>query len=224
MHRHVIGRVLILAAAFCGKAGAADLGLTSDLGTTGLGLHLSTPLQQNMNARFGFNYARYKYNTSTSNVNYDFNLKLNTFDALLDYFPSENEFRVSGGLVYDNNKIDAVGLPTASGSYTINGNLYNAATAGQLNGNIDFHKLAPYLGLGWGNVLRKKGGWGFSADVGILFQGIPTTSLTNSGCSADAATCAQLGTDVAAENMRLQDKADNLRLYPVVRIGASYHF
>lgn len=224
MKSRLIAAGLVVASVMSISAQAADLGLTGDIGTTGFGLHLSTPLQQNMNTRFGLNYAKYKYSTSTSNVNYDFNLKLNTFDALLDYFPSENEFRVSGGLVYNNNKIDATGLPTASGTYTINGNVYTAANAGQVNGNIDFRKVAPYLGVGWGNAVRKQSGWGFSADVGILFQGSANTSLTNSGCTADAITCAQLGTDVAAENARLSDKADNLRLYPVVRVGASYKF
>ena len=224
MNRRIVALFAIVAACASSAALGSDFALTGDLGTTGLGLHLSTPLQPNLNARFGLNYAKYKYTTSTANMKYDFNLKLNTFDALLDYFPTDNAFRLSGGLVYNNNKIEAVGLPTAAGTYTVNGNVYTAASAGQLNGNADFHKVAPYLGLGWGNAVHKLGGWGFSADLGVLFQGSSNTSLSNSGCTADAATCAQLGTDVAAENARLQEKADNLRLYPVVRIGASYRF
>ncbi|MDP9109247.1 MAG: hypothetical protein M3N23_09280 [Pseudomonadota bacterium] len=209
---------------FAISACATDLSLTADLGSTGLGMHLTTPMQPSLNGRFGLNYAKYKYNTSTSNVNYDFNLKLNTFDALLDYYPRDNPFRVSAGLVYNSNKIDATGLAAAGGTYLINGTIYNAASAGQINGTIEYRKLAPYLGIGWGNPFRREAGWGFSADAGILFQGSASTSLNNSGCSADAATCAQLSSDLAAENARLQDKADNLRLYPVVRIGASYRF
>ncbi|GAA4033280.1 hypothetical protein [Actimicrobium antarcticum] len=203
---------------------ATDLALTADLGTTGLGLHVSTPLRQNLNARVGFNYLNYSYNGSTSDLSYDFKLKLNTFDALLDYFPGDSDFRLTGGLVYNNNKIDAIGKPTATGTYTINGTTYSAASAGQLDGKIDFRKVAPYLGIGWGNPVRKDTGWGFSADAGILFQGTPGSSLTNSGCTATPALCSQLATDVDAENIKLHDKVNDLKLYPVLRIGASYRF
>ncbi|HJW54208.1 MAG TPA: hypothetical protein VJ577_02955 [Burkholderiaceae bacterium] len=65
---------------------------------------------------------------------YDCKLKLQSFDALLHWFPGDNQFRLSGGIVYNGNKIDAVGKPNASGSYTINGNTYSAANADVLFG------------------------------------------------------------------------------------------
>ena len=219
-----IAAMLALALLTTAPVQATDLGLTADLGTTGLGLHLSTPLRPNLNARFGFNYAKYSYTGSTSNVNYNFDLRLNTLDALLDYFPNDSGFRVSGGVSYNNNKVDAIGKPNASGTYTLNGNVYNSANAGVLNGKIAFRNVSPYLGVGWGNAVRKEAGWGLSADAGVLFQGSANTSLTNSGCTAPAPVCAQLGTDVGVENARLRDKADDLKLYPVIRVGASYRF
>jgi hypothetical protein len=36
--------------------------------------------------------------------------------------------------------------------------------------------------------------------------------------------CAQLATDIAAENQQLQDKLKNFQYYPVVRVGAQYRF
>lgn len=225
MNKSFCSTASLLALLLCAPAAhASDLALTSELGTTGVGLHLSVPVLPNLNARVGFNYLDYSYKGSTSDVDYDFKLKLNTFDALLDYFPGEGGFRLTGGVAYNNNKVVAVGKSSATGTYTLNGNIYNAASAGQLDGKIDFHKLAPYLGIGWGNPVRKDAGWGFSADAGVLFQGTPGTSLTNSGCSASAATCSQLSSDVEAENAKLRDKANDLKLYPVLRVGASYRF
>lgn len=201
----------------------AQVALSGDIGSTGVGVHLTVPLQPKLNGRFGFNFLNYSYDTDIDDINYDFKLKLRTFDALLDFYPAENNFRLTAGLSYNGNKIDAVGLPNVTGTYVINGTVYTAANAGQLDGRIDFRKAAPYLGIGWGNAVKNKG-WGFSADLGVLFQGSPKTRLANSGCTAPAAICAQLASDVAAENADLADKADDYKFYPVLRVGASYRF
>ncbi|MBP0596510.1 hypothetical protein J8I26_00185 [Herbaspirillum sp. LeCh32-8] len=182
------------------------------------------PLAPTLNARVGVNYFDYSFNSSTNSVNYDAKAKLRTFDALLDWFPFHNEFRLSGGVIYNGNKIDATGKPKANGTYTLNGNTYTSAQAGQVDGRVDFKRIAPYLGLGYGNAVAPNKGWGFTADVGVMFQGNGSTSLSNSGCSAPAPLCAQLGRDVAAENAELSDKVHGYNLYPVVRVGASYKF
>lgn len=202
----------------------ADVGVSADIGTTGLGLRLSVPLQQNLNARIGFNYLHYSYSGNTSDVDYDFKLKLQTLEALLDWHPMASHFRVSAGLVYNGNQVDAVGKSNSTGTYTLNGNTYNASNAGRIDGEVDFRKAAPYLGIGWGNALTNDKGWGFTSDLGVLFQGSPNTSLTNSGCTFSSAQCAQLATDVAAENVKLRDEADSFKFYPVVRVGVSYKF
>lgn len=207
------------------SAAAADLGLSVEAGTTGLGVHVVVPVQKQFNARIGASLLNYSYDGSTSNVDYDFKLKLKTIDALMDWYPMDSGFRITGGVVYNGNKITANGKPTAAGTYTLNGNVYTAASAGTLNGQIDFRNFAPYLGIGWGNaVANDKSGFGFNADLGVLVQGSPRTSLTNNGCTAPAAVCAQLATDVAAENVRLRDEVKDFKAYPVIRVGVSYRF
>jgi hypothetical protein len=206
-------------------AGAhAQVGVTGSLGTTGIGAHVSVPVMPNLNARIGINALRYNYDGSTSDLDYDFKLKLRTFDALLDYFPQGTGFRLTGGIVFNGNKIDAVGRPTPGGTYTLNGRTYPAALAGTLDGRIDFRNVAPYLGIGWDNAAGKEKGWSFSSDLGVMLQGSPRTSLTSIGCTAPAPVCAQLAADVAAENVRLNEEADDFKAYPVLRFGASYRF
>jgi hypothetical protein len=212
----------LLAGFFAAGVAQAEVAVTGDLGTTGLGVHLSVPVQPNVNARFGVNAMNYSYSGNTNDVDYDFKLKLQTFDALLDWFPAGGGFRVSGGVVYNGNKVDATARSNSTGSYTFNGRTYTAADAGTVNGRIDFRKMAPYLGIGWGNALAKDKGWGFSADLGVLFQGSPRTSMTSSGCSLP--DCSQLQADIAAENQKLKDEVNAFNAYPVVRIGVSYKF
>ncbi|MDB5793467.1 MAG: hypothetical protein JWQ80_3491 [Massilia sp.] len=214
---------LLVALAAANAAHAADIAATVDLGTTGLGLHLTTPLAAQLNARVGLNYANYSSSGNTSDVQYDFKLKLASIDALLDYHPFGGAFRVSGGLIHNGNSIDVNARPNANGSYTINGRNYSAASVGQMKGEVEFRKVAPYLGIGWGNAAQAAG-WGVGMDLGVAFQGRPRTSLVSTGCAALAAVCTQIANDVAAENAKLAEEVKDLKFYPVVRVGVSYRF
>jgi hypothetical protein len=200
------------------------VGVSADIGTTGFGLHLSAPLQENLNARIGVNYLHYSYTGNTSDVDYDFKLKLTSLEALLDWFPMESQFRVSAGLIYNGNKVDATGKSNSTGKYKLGENEYSQNDIGRIDGKVDFRKVVPYLGIGWGNALAKDKGWGFTSDLGVILQGSPNTSLTNSECNLTASACEVLVTDVAAENVKLRDKADSFKFYPVVRVGVSYKF
>jgi hypothetical protein len=214
-----------LLAALLGAGSAhADVGVAAGGGTTGAGLYLSVPVLTRLNARVGVNALNYSYSGHTKDMDYDFKLKLQTVDALLDWFPFNGAFRISTGAVYNGSKIEAVGKPNSTATYTIQGRTYTAANAGTINGRIDFRKAVPYFGIGWGNAVAKDKGWGFSTDLGAIFQGSPNTTLTNQGCTAPALTCAQLAADVAAENRSLQDKANGWKTYPVIRVAATYKF
>ncbi|NEX59510.1 hypothetical protein G3574_00320 [Noviherbaspirillum sp. 17J57-3] len=197
------------------------------MGTTGLGVDLSVPLQPNLNARFGANFLNYSYSGTANQVDYDFKLKLRTIDALLDWFPGAGSFHVSGGLYYNDNKVDATAKPGAGSRYTFNGQTYSASDVGSASGTIDFRKVAPYLGIGWGNALAKDKGWGFASDLGVLFQGSPTARLS-AVCGPTALSvpggCAQLQSNVAAEQASLNDKMNQLKYYPVARIALTYRF
>ncbi len=215
---------LMIAGLFLAGAVQAEVGLTGGVGTTGLGLRLTVPVQTNLNARVGFGYLNYSYTGNTSDVNYDFKMKLQTLDALLDYFPMNNRFRLSGGVVYNGNRIDTVAKSNSVGTYEFGGNTYRATDVGTVKGNIDFRKAVPYLGIGWGNAVAKDNVWGVSTDFGVMFQGSPKTSLTSSDCKLSAAGCTQLRNDIAAENIKLTDEVSSFKAYPVLRVGVSRKF
>ncbi|MGI4847052.1 MAG: hypothetical protein ACRYGK_02785 [Janthinobacterium lividum] len=203
----------------------AEMALTPALGSTGASVHLTMPIEPNINARIGVNGFNYSHSASTRSVDYDFKLKFNTFDALVDWYPSDSLFRLSGGLAYNNTRIDAYGVSNTQNTYTLNGTVYNAASLGNLDGRADFRRIAPYLGIGWGNPFAVQKGWSFSGDLGVYFMGSASTSLTHSNCALPTvAQCTQLTNDVAAENANLNDKARDYKYYPVLRVGASYRF
>ena len=205
-------------------AQSSNVGVSGEVGTLGAGIHLSLPVQNNLNARLGLSGYHYDYTDNTSDVNYDFKLKLQTIDALLDWYPMSGAFHLSAGIVHNGNKVTSVAKPASNGTYTINGNTYNSAEVGTIDGNVEFRPAAPYLGVGWGNDIGKEKGWGFTSDLGVMFQGSPSSNLTSSGCTANTQLCAQLYNDLTVENINLENKMNNLKYYPVFRVGITYSF
>lgn len=210
---------------FASSASAADVGVTLDAGTTGAGLHLVFATKMDLSVRVGVNALNFNYARSANQLDYDFGLKLQTIDALVDWFPTKGSgFRLTTGLAYNGSKLDYNMKVNPGNQFVINGNTYTLSQVGTVHGAVDFRKYAPYLGLGWSNVAASGKGWGFTADLGLLFQGTPNSSLVNSSCVATAAICAQLATDLAAEKASVDDLLTNLKAYPVLRMGASYTF
>lgn len=223
MKKISIALPMLAALSFQGTA-HAETGVTASVGTSGLGLHLSFPLKTSFNARVGVNGLTYKTDERADDVDYEFKLKLATVEALVDYFPMDGGFRISGGIAYNGSKAEASARPNSNGTYTFNGTTYAATTVGKVNGDFKFRKAAPYLGIGWGNAVAADKGWGFATDVGVLFQGSPKTTLSNSGCTASAAVCTQLASDIQAENRSFQDDVSDFKMQPILRVGISYKF
>ena len=206
----------------------AEVGVTGNLGSTGVGAHATVPLTSTLNARLGANYLGYTHRFSTTGLtgmDYELKLKTNTYDALLDWYPMRDSvFRLTGGLVYNGNQIDVQMKSNLPGRYTLLGRTYTAADAGRVEGRVNFRKVAPYLGIGWGNAAVKEKGWSFSVDLGVLFQGAPNTTLANRDCTAPALACNLFAADVERERRALNDEARKYSAYPVLRVVINYRF
>jgi hypothetical protein len=215
----------LLAAASVSLPVHAQVGATLDLGSTGVGAHLVLPLSPGLNGRLGINYFKHDFEKRSGQVEYDLDGKLQTVDALLDWYPrAGGNFRVTAGVLYNDTRFDATASPDQLGSFSLNGARYSAADVGLLVGKVDFRKAAPYLGIGWGNALNSERGWRFGGDLGVFYQGSARVSLRSERCALAAALCERLARDVAAEQARLADDASDYKVYPVARASLSYRF
>lgn len=214
-----------LAAGLLAASAHAQVGVTAGVGTTGAGAHLVVPMEASLNGRFGINYFKHDFDRRSGLVDYQLEGKLQTFDILFDWYlrPGGN-FHVTGGLVYNGSKIDARGNADRLGTFTINGKRYTAADVGTLDGTVKFRKIAPYLGVGWGNALTQDKRWNFNADLGAFYQGRADVNLVSRGCTTSTAVCAGLVTDLAAEEVRLNKEVADYKFYPVLRASVSYKF
>ncbi len=197
----------------------SDVAMNFKIGSLGPGVELDLGLTDSLGVRIGLNSFTYNYNATASSVNYDFKLQLQTISALADWYPFQGSFRTSAGVMYNNNKVSLTGLPTG-GIFTVNGNPDPSIST--LQGTMTFNRLAPYIGMGWGNPAEKNKGWGMTTDIGVLFQGSPKTTLVAT-CTAAPCSAATLN-NVSAENASLQSDLSRFKFWPVASVGISYQW
>ncbi len=193
----------LIFSASCGRAGAAGIGLRA--GSTGLGADFGWGIAPTLGGRIGISGGSFNTDVDTSEVTYDAKAKLGMVNGFLDWSPL-GPFRITAGLIANNNKVDLSGTPR------------NATFAGtSVTGTVKpEHSVAPYLGIGYGNVWTP--GVNFYFDLGVMFQGSPQVSLD---CSpAGSPQCNQ----VAAEQQRVQDELNKYKYYPVLNLGITIGF
>ena len=196
-----------------------------DLGSTGIGAYLSHRVASNVSARVGLHYLKGSFDDTVNAVDYEVTLKLLNVDLLADWYPiADSSFHLTGGAIYDGNEAHYRNKPVSNGVFTINGSQYSAAQFGVLNGGAEFRKLAPYVGIGWGDALAGAPGWHFTSDIGAFYQGRGNVTLASTGCVGNAVVCQALARDVAAERSRLEADNATPRFFPVLRAGVSYRF
>lgn len=109
-------------------------------------------------------------------------------------------FRASGGLLSGPRSL-TLGVPTLpsrQGSpFTLSSRIGFSADAGEASATV------PYLGVGY-TGMSARGGWGFTADIGLVPSGVHLGRAPGPG--------------------NLDDLLREIRLRPVVQLGVSYSF
>ncbi|HXO22078.1 MAG TPA: hypothetical protein VOA87_19345 [Thermoanaerobaculia bacterium] len=206
----------------------AQTAVSVKAGTLGLGVELTHGFTPWLDGRLGVNGFHLSRRSTASGIDYDARADLRTATALLDFRPAGGGFRLTGGLVYDDNSVDGRSRPPASGFYPIGDVQVPVRLLGGLEGRIDFQPLAPYLGLGWSNSLAASGRLGFDFDLGAVFQGKPRVTLTPviaAGSPLDNPTArALLAVEIGKEEADVEHDLRRHDVYPVVSFGLSYRF
>ncbi|HET9678933.1 MAG TPA: hypothetical protein VFP95_00025, partial [Gammaproteobacteria bacterium] len=95
----------------------AETGITAKASTLGLGVELNQSFNEYVGVRLGLNNYSYAYDTTEDGIEYNFDLELNSVMLLLDYHPFGGNFRLSAGIVKNNNEFQ--GNAASQNSYTV---------------------------------------------------------------------------------------------------------
>lgn len=131
-------------------AWAEDIALSLNAGTTGLGAGLVYNLSEQLNVRGSYNWFEYNHEEQIDELEYDLDLELSTTELLLDWHPFNSGFRVTGGVVHNGTDLTGDARPTSTGTVEIGDRIFNAQEIGSVDADVDFNRIAPYLGIGYG--------------------------------------------------------------------------
>ncbi len=196
-----------------GSAAADSFAVGAKAGTTGLGLEATWRLTDAVNLRGGYYAFDYDTDLEEEGIEYDGDLRLRNAALFADWHPFGGAFRISTGGVQSGNKF----LGSADGELEVGDDTYT----GQLEAEVSWSGLAPYLGIGFGNAMRG-GRLSFSFDLGVMFTGAPDVRLD--GSVNDPALEDAFAEDLARERANLEDELSDAKYYPVVSLGFAYRF
>jgi len=202
------------------RADTGDIALGAKIGTLGIGAEMTIGLLPHLNARVGLNGFTYNYDRKIDEIDYDFDLNLFSGVLLADWHFLGSAFRLSAGLVLNQNELD-LKARTDDDYFIIDDVAYSVEDVGDLNGTIDFNDISPYLGIGWGNAVGENKRLCFFIDLGVLFQGSPQAEMSATGpIQSDP----EFQRHLKNEEKEIEDETENFKVYPVIAIGIAYKF
>lgn len=195
-----------------------DLDASVRVGTLGIGVEAGKLITNRIAARVGINFGGYNLSQTQDDIMYSADLKLQGISALVDLFPwSRGRFHITGGYVTSPMKITAVGEPSSSGTFEIDGTTYTSGEVGTLVAEAKFAS-GPYAGIGFGTPAKNRGSLRFKFDVGAII-GKANLSLRATGAAANTG----LADDLEAQRLKTQESLDKYaKIYPVVSIGIGF--
>lgn len=211
----------LLLSACLSSAAHADYALAWRAGTFGFGIEVDRSLRPDLNLRLGYHLFSRSRNLHSEDVDYDAALTISAASAIVDWHAWQSPLHFSAGLSMSGPEARLRTTPSGD-TYTFNGQTYAASDIGRLDGTVkQKYPVAPYVGVGWGNVLGDRDRFTLLVELGALYGGGARARLDVSCNAALADTCAQLLTDIEAEKARLERDWGGIRWWPVVSLGFS---
>jgi hypothetical protein len=187
-----------------------------NISSLGIGGEAVTNIGENFTVRAGGNFFKLNFDGVNEDYRYNLNTKLSTVPVMVDWYPGGSIFHITAGGVMNFNKGDVTLTPIRN--YEISGRTFTPEEIGNITGLMEYDKLSPYFGIGFGNPTTTKGlSFGFNA--GAMYQSSPKVKLNAS----------ELVTSYYEEEYKdiektIVDKMSMLKLYPVVTFSVSYGF
>ena len=186
-------------------------------GALGLGVDYGYAFTERLTVRAGLNGSRYGFDAEESDIEYELDLIWDSLSLGLDVHPLKSPFRISFGVLQNDNRLELLSRPTANKE--IGDTTYTPSQIGTLTGRAGFDDMATYVGLGW-DWSRKHDRYGMSFDFGLLDQGDIAITLRGDGTLLGDPAFQQ---DIAAEAADLEDEFD-ADIVPYATLGFVIRF
>jgi hypothetical protein len=211
----LLGAALAVGIAALPAVAQADLFSSLSYGvrasTIGDGVTLEKPLLYDFSLRVTTGALSISDQSSYDHTAYTTTTRYNNFGVIGDFRPYGGRYRISGGLVFGNDRIDNVSRGQAPFIQVGNG-LYPTAGTGQVLARVSFNRPSIYAGVGTGTGIVR--GLALDIDGGVL--------LRNGVSSASASGPLNANPVFRADLARLQGELRTHIVVPVVSVGLVY--
>ncbi|HEV3086687.1 MAG TPA: hypothetical protein VGX96_05625 [Candidatus Elarobacter sp.] len=179
--------------------------------TIGDGITLEKPLLYDFSVRVNTGAMSVSQQFSYDNNPYTSTAHYSNFSVIGDYRPYAGRYRISGGLVFGNDRIDNVAREEGALIRVGNG-IYPSSGTGTVLARVRFDRPSIYAGVGTGTGLIK--GLALTFDAGALIRN-GTSTVTATG---------PLANDPAfrADMQRLRGELRTHVVVPVISVGLVY--
>lgn len=214
----------------------SSVGVAAKVSTLGVGVDAAVPVLDRANVRLGFNMFTLNRDFEDDGITLAASLKLRSLTASFDWFAFGGGFHISPGvMLYNGNQVGLQAFVPPGQTFDLGDETLYSSAANPVTGNgtVAFHKIAPSLTLGWGNILtRGNRRWSIPFELGVVYSRAPTATITFAGsaCLRNGTNCRNVATDpglqadVAREQSNLNEDLTVLKIIPIVSLGFSYKF
>ncbi len=205
--------VAFLLASLPPGSAAAQTGFALRAGSLGAGVEVAHQFRGPLAIRAGGSYFPLNREITFENETIDLDVSVEARFAsaqlFADFMPFGHWFRLTGGLMY--NGVNARASLEALEDYTIKSRTFTKAQVGTLAVDLSHDRtIAPYAGVGIGNVASGSRRIGLTLDAGILFSGpVQVRNVRGTGMIEPM-------TEATAT---VQEALNEIRIYPVISIG-----
>jgi hypothetical protein len=219
--------------------GASDhkVGVAVSASSLGYGLDAALRVAPKANLRVGghfFNFT-HDFDDEDQGITYKGKLTMRSMHAYIDWFPFGGGFHVSPGMILNNgNKASLTASLLPGQSVEINNTEYYSTAVDPIRAavGVTVKSTRPAILIGWGNIVGQKRKFSVPFELGVIFQGVPTgtMSFTGTACAFNGLNCRNMSTDATIQNNIKADEADlnndlrKIRFYPVLSLGVAIRF
>jgi len=196
---------------------AAKNAVALQVGALGLGVEYSRSFGDRLAIRGAVYGSQVSFDGDQEDIEYESDLIWDSIAIGIDFHPGKGPFRLSGGYLQNDNRVEAVAAPTTPEE--IGDTIYTPAQIGTLNGQVTVDDSSLYGGLGWD--WSRNGGFGMSLDLGLVSQSSPVVDLRATGLAASNPGFQQ---DLAAEEALIQEDLEDADLVPYLTLGFVFRF
>jgi hypothetical protein len=209
---------ILLFALFCVQGNSQKLGLILKGSSTGIGADLGYRINSKLLIKAGVDQLKYNLKTNfkegETSFDVDGSLQAGTIGIVADYQLTKRIY-ATGGLMLNNFNTAFKG--TLLNDIEFGDVIIKKENVGQINWKIKPKStIAPYFGLGIGNLLNLNKKLNFGFEIGAMFQGPPSFEIDGDGFfSANSSP----EFDQAG---KLNTTFSSFQFYPVIRLNIAY--